>query len=99
MFGLQLKNYAQFLKQQLESNPMIERFEFNEEQYQEIKELIQAGTKEVSMNFSGYESELQSLNHLKRIVEQLDKMSGFFRHYRAVDRVLLVKFIGSTYEF
>ena len=99
MFGLQLKNYAQFLKQQLESNPMIERFEFNEEQYQEIKELIQAGTKEVSMNFSGYESELQSLNHLNRIVEQLDKMSGFFRHFRAVDRVLFVKFIGSTYEF
>ena len=99
MFGLQLKNYAQFLKQQLESNPMIERFEFNEERYQEIKELIQVETKEVSMDFSGYESELQSLNHLKRIVEQLDKMSGFFRHYRAVDRVLLVKFIGSTYEF
>jgi DNA-directed RNA polymerase specialized sigma54-like protein len=99
MFGLQLKNYAQFLKQQLESNPMIERFEFNEERYQEIKELIQVETKEVSMDFSGYESELQSLNHLKRIVEQLDKMSGFFRHYRAVDRVLLVKFIVSTYEF
>lgn len=99
MFKHYVKIYAQFLKQQLESNPMIERFELNEEQYQEIKDLIQVGTKNLSINISGYESELRSLNHLKKIVEQLDKMSGFFRQYRAVDRVLLVKFIGSTYEF
>jgi hypothetical protein len=101
MFGIMSKAYAIFLKDNLSSNPMIERFEFNEDQYNEIKNLQrieQTNYNKIRQNNQPNFKETKLMNTLNDLVRELDKMSGFFRSYRAADRKFLVTFIGAAIE-
>ena len=89
------------MKENLSSNPMIERFEFNEDQYKEIKDLQrieQSNYNKIRQSNQPEFNETKLMNTLNDLVHELDKISGFFRSYRAADRRLLVNFIGAALE-
>jgi hypothetical protein len=101
MFGVMSKAYAIFLKENLSSNPMIERFEFNEDEYKEIKDLQrieQSNYNKIRQSSQPKFNETKLINTLNDLVRELDKLSGFLRSYRAADRKYLVNFIGAALE-
>lgn len=101
MFGVMSKAYAIFLKENLSSNPSIERFEFNEDQYKELKDLQRIEQSKYNMIRQSNQpqfNETKLMNALNDLVRELDKISGFFRSYRAADRRFLVNFIGAAIE-
>lgn len=99
MFGLEATEYAIHLKQQLEINPLIERFEFNDDQFNDLKQLLKNEKKYYANVQLKDKQALNVIYSLEKIITKLENKVGFFRQYRAVERNLIVDFIRSVMEY